>query len=111
MPLYVLRKLDANPTYKDSCVFPFIYKGSTYFSCIKANSLSPWCATRAVYDGNWKYCTKEGISAMVFGPPCHFPFNYKNKNYFNCTTKGSEEKILWCATSYNYDRDHTWVYC
>ncbi|XP_047649292.1 epididymal sperm-binding protein 1 isoform X3 [Phacochoerus africanus] len=157
---FILYSYETSGDTKDSCVFPFNYKGFTYFSCTKANSLSPWCATRAVYDGQWKYCLIEdyprcvfpfiyrgrshrncivegsffgklwcsvtssfdekqqwkyceinGISSLVPGFPCHFPFNYKNKNYFNCTTKGSKENLLWCATSYNYDQDHTWVYC
>ncbi|XP_006898777.1 PREDICTED: epididymal sperm-binding protein 1 [Elephantulus edwardii] len=145
---------------KGSCVFPFIYKGLTSFSCTKINSIFPWCATKAIYDGNWKYCEKEdyprcifpflyhgksfnscttegswlqkkwcsvtssydeklqwkyceenGISSVAFGHPCHFPFTYKNNNYYNCTTKGSKNNLPWCATSYNYDQDHTWVYC
>ncbi|XP_073742720.1 epididymal sperm-binding protein 1 isoform X2 [Callorhinus ursinus] len=157
---FLLYSHETSGNQKDSCAFPFIYKGSSYFSCIKTNSLSPWCATRAIYDGQWKYCMADdyprcifpfvyrgrshnscimegsflgrlwcsvtssfdekqqwkycetnGISSLVPGFPCHFPFNYKNKNYFNCTDKGTKQNLTWCATSYNYDRDHTWVYC
>ncbi|XP_062994256.1 uncharacterized protein LOC134406668 [Elgaria multicarinata webbii] len=44
-------------------------------------------------------------------PPCVFPFIYKGKSYITCTSEGSTEQPLWCATTQNYDRDRRWKLC
>lgn len=37
------------------CVFPFVYKGKTYDSCITARANSLWCALSPSYDEDKKY--------------------------------------------------------
>ena len=43
------------------CHFPFIYKGSQYFSCTTADHNSPWCAIVPNYDAQkaWGLCAGE----------------------------------------------------
>ena len=44
------------------CVFPFIYQGHSYSSCVAGGlSSTHWCATTEDYDrdGQWDYC--EGV--------------------------------------------------
>ncbi|XP_053327805.1 secretory phospholipase A2 receptor [Spea bombifrons] len=45
------------------------------------------------------------------GQPCLFPFKYKNIWYHECTNSGREDRLYWCSTTMNYDRDGTWGYC
>jgi hypothetical protein len=44
------------------------------------------------------------------GELCVFPFYYNKKLYYSCTTVDYENK-LWCATSFNYNRDNKWGDC
>ena len=44
-----------------SCVFPFIYKGTKYFDCTYIDSLDPWCSTHVNDDNQfiesfWGFC-------------------------------------------------------
>lgn len=43
--------------------------------------------------------------------PCSFPFIYRNKSYYSCTTEGILFNQLWCATTANYDDDNKWKSC
>ncbi|XP_018580536.1 protein sel-1 homolog 1-like isoform X2 [Scleropages formosus] len=51
------------------------------------------------------------IGGTAEGEPCLFPFLFLGKEYSDCTTEGRGDGRLWCATTYDYDRDKRWGFC
>ncbi|XP_036451965.1 macrophage mannose receptor 1-like [Colossoma macropomum] len=51
------------------------------------------------------------IKGNTLGRPCHFPFNFKNKWYTDCTTEGRSSNHLWCAIEREYEPNQLWGYC
>ncbi|XP_039213795.1 seminal plasma protein PDC-109-like [Crotalus tigris] len=67
------------------CVFPFIYQGKSYSSCIEVDSLNhPWCATTANYDKSpqWKYCDTKGLTYLHFWVTLFSRVRRSNNCYF-----------------------------
>ena len=60
----------------------------------------------------WHFIFSESRCAVktTSGELCVFPFYYNKKLYYSCTTVDYENK-LWCATSFNYNRDNKWGDC
>ena len=52
-------------------------------------------------------CDTHTIGGNANGTKCTFPFHYKGKNYYTCTT--IEDGQPWCSTTEFYVG--TWGYC
>ncbi|XP_040568610.1 epididymal sperm-binding protein 1 [Lepeophtheirus salmonis] len=98
-------------TGNEECLFPFIYKGYTYYRCTDADFDGKyWCATSRYSTGevnNYGLCQSDcvrtpDVSSDVCqtknGQRCIFPFKYNGQTYHNCTTTGNNN-VKWCATS------------
>uniref|UniRef100_A0A8D0E4J9 Fibronectin type-II domain-containing protein n=1 Tax=Salvator merianae TaxID=96440 RepID=A0A8D0E4J9_SALMN len=48
------------------CIFPFVYKNRTYYTCTEEERESFWCATTRNYDQDleWSYCADISKTIM-----------------------------------------------
>ena len=59
---------------------------------------------------NWEDFDGNSIYPKYNTSNCKFPFEYKGKNYTNCTTDGDNGNRPWCSLSHKYVGLFTYCY-
>lgn len=122
-----------------SCVFPFVARGATFYSCTqeaipragidsvgnaggKPGYAASWCSLTTNFDedGKWGFCLVPTYGGTTPGAACSFPFWSHSVEYTACTTDGGRGgngggSRPWCATGLtshlDLDGPAEWGYC
>ncbi|XP_069083972.1 CD5 antigen-like isoform X1 [Pleurodeles waltl] len=52
-----------------------------------------------------------GMMRTFLASACTFPFIYEARKFSSCIANGRTDRMYWCATTRNYDRDKKWEFC
>ncbi|XP_062513883.1 fibronectin-like [Corticium candelabrum] len=107
---------------KANCVFPFVYKESTYYTCTNVGHNQPWCYTEKEDPDHteWANCycpiedAYEAVPRTCGGTAnnaaCVFPFTYNGQSYSHCISIDHDQP--WCGTkSGQVDEHKEWGNC
>jgi len=109
----------------ESCIFPFVYEGTTYTECTtRDNNNTLWCPLETDSEGNWvKDKHASGICEPGCTVGCHthsgvsciFPFTHNGTEYDKCVhEKNGDNGLRWCATEVTEKgemEEGKWEYC
>eukprot|EP00118_Oscarella_pearsei_P024648 m.306502 g.306502 ORF g.306502 m.306502 type:complete len:305 (+) comp41311_c0_seq1:53-967(+) len=88
------------------CRFPFHYDNEYHYDCITTSDKSkPWCGTSSGsvnIHKQWGFCgpcepPARTCGGNAGGAGCQFPFSYKGKKYYDCTSVDHTQR--WCYTT------------
>ncbi|KAI3386894.1 hypothetical protein SNEBB_004538 [Seison nebaliae] len=67
------------------------------------------CGINNISKGKTIKHTKDVVRGNFSNEECHFPFNYKNVTYYNCTK--IDDMDFWCSLTSDFQIDKKWIYC
>eukprot|EP00397_Hematodinium_sp_SG-2012_P000093 GEMP01000093.1.p1 GENE.GEMP01000093.1~~GEMP01000093.1.p1 ORF type:complete len:2576 (+),score=317.10 GEMP01000093.1:234-7730(+) len=108
--------------FEEKCVFPFVYRGTSYTGCVNLrDNNQPWCATAVDPKTNkmttFGYCDERhpkliacagAGSAASGGYQCTFPFRVRGRMFHSCTSFGDDDtrRRKWCSLKVDDARNH-----
>ncbi|CAF3534935.1 unnamed protein product [Rotaria sordida] len=90
------------------CVFPFVYKGTSFSTCIYRTETTITSKSFVLFCSVTSNLDQHGLWGYYYDS-CYFPFIYNGNVYSDCIS--GPQSARWCSTTSNFDRNKMWSNC